>query len=103
MNLHRENWGVLVHTQRTQGVSSGNDGIDRIVQAEVPEANLAVTAGRDEFSNTTTLHMDVGNPLLMFTPDLNHRRGWLQALVKYANSAISKSSNEDISGNLVGR
>ena len=47
--------------------------------------------------------MYVRNPLLMFSPHFNHSSGGFQALIEYANCAVSKSGDEDIARDLVGR
>lgn len=63
---------MLVNAQGSKGIFSGEDGRERVVHTEIPQFNFAVAAARDELSQATTLHMDIGDPLLMLTPDLNH-------------------------------
>lgn len=77
--------------------------MDRIIHSEIPQSNLTVPASRDQLSQATTLHVDVGYPLLVLTPDLDHGCRRLEALVENTDRPISESCNEDVSGNLIRR
>lgn len=87
--------------QGTESVLGGINGRKRIIHTEVPKADLTIATTRNELSEATALHMNVGDPLLMFTPDLDHRCGRLQSLIKDTNSTITKASNKDIASHLV--
>lgn len=88
-------------TQGAKSVFGSRDGGKRAIHAEIPQSNLAIAAARDEFSQATTLHVDIGNPLLMLTPNLDHRCSWLETLVKDTNGAITEARDENVASNLV--
>lgn len=46
--------------------------------------------------------MHVGDPLLVFAPDLDHGHGGFEALIEDADAAVTKAGDEDLSRNLIG-
>ena len=87
--------------QGTECILGGIDSRKRIVHTEIPKADLTIATPRDELSEATTLHMDVGDPLLVLTPDFDHRCSRLQSLIKDTNGAITKASNKYVASHLV--
>lgn len=87
--------------QGSEGIFGGQDGRERVVHAEIPQFHLAVAAARDELSQTAALHVDIGDPLFVLTPDLDHGCGRLQSLIEDTNGAVTKSSNKDVASYLV--
>jgi hypothetical protein len=73
-----------------------------MVHAKIPESNLAVAAAGNELAQAATLHMNICNPLFVFTPDLDHRSGRLQSLIEDSDGSVTESSNKDITSNLIG-
>lgn len=47
--------------------------------------------------------MDIGNPLLMLTPNLDHGCSWLETLIEDTDGAIAEARDEDIASDLVRR
>lgn len=101
-NLHSENRGMLMNTQGAKSISSCIDGRNRIIHPEIPELDLTIPAAGDQLSHAPSLHVHVGDPLLMLTPDLDHCSCGFEALIKDTNGAISEARNEYIPGNLIG-
>lgn len=99
--LHAEDRGMLVNAQGSKGILGGVDGRECVVHTEIPQSNFAVAATRDEFSQATTLHVDVGDPLLVLTPNLDHGGCRLQSLVEDAYGTVTKACDEDVTSHLV--
>ena len=79
----------------------GTDRSDRVVVSKVPESDFAISGSGDEFSIAAALHVDVGDPLGVVAPEFDHGKGWLKTLIKYSNTAVTESSDEDVPGNLI--
>lgn len=89
--------------QRSESIFGRMDRIDGIVHTQIPQSNLSISTSRHQFPHTSTLHMNVGNPLFVFSPYLHHSRRRLEPLIENTNCAIAKPRNEDVSCNLIGR
>lgn len=87
--------------QSPKGVLCCVDGGQGVVHTKIPESDLTVTATRDKFTQTATLHMNIGDPLLVFTPNFNHRSARLETLIEDTDRAITETSNEYVTSNLV--
>lgn len=92
---------MFVDTQGPERIFGGENSGQGIVHAKIPESDLAVTTAGNKFSQATTLHMNVGDPLLVIAPDLDHRGGRLQSLIKDTNGTVAKTGNKDVTGHLV--
>lgn len=90
-----------MNTQSTKRVLSGIGCRNRIVQSKIPESDLSISAARNQFPQTTSLHVDVCNPLLVFSPYLDHGRSRLQTLVKNTDGTVTETGDENVAGNLV--
>lgn len=90
-----------MNAQGTESILGSINSRKRIVHTEVPKADLTIATTRDELSEATALHMNVGDPLLVLTPDFDHGCSRLQSLIKDTNSTITKASNKDIASHLV--
>ncbi len=94
---------MLMDAQCSQCILCGIDCLNRRIHPQIPQPDFAIAAARYQLSHSTSLHVYFRNPLLMFSPHFNHGNGGLQALIEYTNCAVSKSGNEDIARNLIGR
>lgn len=101
-DLHCKNRRVLMNAQRPDSIFGRMDRIDWIVQAKIPQSNFSISTSRHQLPHTSTLHMNVGNPLFVFSPYLHHGRRRLEPLIENTNCAVSKSCNEDVPCNLIG-
>ena len=45
--------------------------------------------------------MDIGDPLLVLTPDLDHGCGWFETLVEDTDGAITETRDENVASDLV--
>lgn len=90
-----------MNTQSTEGVLSCISSRNWIVHSKIPQPDLSVPATRNQLSQAASLHVDVRNPLLMLTPDLNHGCCWLETLVKDTDSTVAKPSHENIARDLI--
>ncbi len=72
------------------------------VHADVPELDFAAAAPADEFALSAALEVDVGDPLFVLFPDLDHGCGGLLALVVDADCSVAETSYKDIAFDLVG-
>lgn len=90
-----------MHTKRSQCVPRCFDGAEFIRHPNVPQLDLAVATAADEFSHASTLHMDVGNPLLVATISLDHRCSRLLPLIKDLNLAVSEPSDKNVTCHLI--
>lgn len=88
-------------TQCPKSILGGIDGGQWVVHPEIPQPDLTVAAARNKLPETTTLHVDIRDPLLMLAPDLDHGGGRFQPLIEYTHGAISEASNEYVACNLV--
>lgn len=90
-----------MHAQGPKRIFGGVNGGQRFVPPEIPESNLTVAAPGDELPDTTPLDMDICDPLLVLTPNFDHRGGGLQPLIENTDSTVAKASNEDVAGDLI--
>lgn len=96
---------MLVHAETAHGRSAGACRLDRrdgLVVSQIPELDLAVPGPGDELAYTTTLHVDVGDPLLVIAPSLHERRARVLSLVEDAYDSVAEPGDEDLAGYLVG-
>lgn len=90
-----------MHAQSSKRVFGCINGGQRIVHPQIPKSNLTIATARDELAETATLHMDIGDPLLVLTPDFHHRRGGLESLVENTDGSVAESSHKDVTSNLI--
>lgn len=102
VHIHGKNRGVLMNTQGAQRVLGRLNIVDRLIHSQIPQPDFSVAATRQKLSHPTSLHMDVRNPLLMFSPHLDHGCSRLQALVEYADGTVTETSNEYVACHLIG-
>jgi len=93
---------MLMHTQRPHRITRRRNLPHRSILPNIPQFDLAIPASRDQFSEAATLHMDVGDPLLVTPPMLHHCHRRLFARVEDANCAVAVAGAEDVAGDLVG-
>ena len=91
-----------MHTQRPQRILRRSNRVQRLILPDIPKLDLAVPTATDQLAESTTLHVHVGDPLLMVAPDFDHRHCRTQALVEDADGTVAITANEHISGYLVG-
>lgn len=87
--------------QGPQHVFRRGHGVKRGILADIPKFDLPVATPTNQFSQTSSLHVNVGNPLLMFSPYFDHCHGRFQPLVKDTDRTIPIATNENIAGDLV--
>lgn len=72
-----------------------------IFHSNVPQLDLATAASTNELSHSTTLHVDVGDPLLVADVSLPHGRCRRFALIIDLDLAVTEPSYKDITRNLI--
>ena len=92
---------MFVDTQGPKRIFGRENSGQGVVHAKIPQSDLAVATAGNKFSQATTLHVDVGDPLLVIAPDLDHRGGRLQSLIEDTNSTVTKTGNKDVTCHLV--
>jgi hypothetical protein len=100
-NVHHEDRRVLVNAQSAQSVCSGSDLRKRDVHSQIPQSDFAVSTAGDQLSQTPSLHVHVGDPLLVIAPHFDHCRRRLHALVENSDGAVTESSHKDVACDLV--
>ena len=90
-----------MNAQGPQHVFRRRHGVQRGILADIPQFDLTVAASTDQFSQASSLHMNVGNPLLVFSPNFDHCHGGFQPLVEDPNRTIPIASDENIARDLV--
>lgn len=90
-----------MNAQGAESVLGRRDGGKGTIHAKIPESNLTIAATGDKLSQTTSLHVDIGDPLLVLTPDLDHGRGWFETLVKDTDGAITEACDENVASDLI--
>ena len=63
---------MLMDTQRPHCVTCGRNLPDRVIFPNVPELHLSIPRSAYQLPEPTTLHMHVGDPLLVLSPTSNH-------------------------------
>lgn len=101
-NIHTKHRRMLMNTQRPKRILRGIRCGNRIIQAQIPETDLAVATTRDQLAQAASLHVHVGDPLLVLAPDLDHGRCGFQALIEDADCAVAEARDEDVARHLVG-
>lgn len=90
-----------MYTQCSKCVLGCVNGGQGLRHSKIPQPDFPISAARDKFSKTTSLHVDIRDPLLMVTPDLDHGRSWLEPLIENTNGSIAESSDKNVTGNLI--
>ena len=93
---------MLVDTQRPHCVACGRDLPDRVILPDIPQLHLSVPRPADQLPEPTTLHVHVGDPLLVLSPTSNHGQGRLLAGIEDADDAVAVASAKDVASDLVG-
>lgn len=102
LGAHCKYGRMLVYAERLEVVARRLDCLDALIHTDVPEFYFAVTTTGDELALTSTLQMDVRDPLLVLLPDLDHGCCRFLALVVNADGAIAKACDENVAFDLVG-
>lgn len=63
---------MLVHTQCPHCITCGCDFLDGVILPDIPQLHLAVPRATNELPKPTTLHVHIGNPLLVLPPTSDH-------------------------------
>lgn len=92
-----------MHAKCAQSVLRRNDRTDFFSHADVPELDFTVATSANELPHSTSLHVDVGNPLLVAAVSLNHCGGRLLALVEHLDLTIAHTGDKNIPSDLVRR
>ena len=90
-----------MNTQRSKCIPGCLNSRKGTIHTKIPKLDLAISTARNQFPKATALHVDVGDPLLMLPPDLDHGRGGLQSLIKHPDRAVSESGHKYVPGHLV--
>ena len=91
-----------MHTQGPECVPRPRNRPQLVLHPDIPQFDLPIAAGTNQFPHAPTLHVYVGNPLLMTTVAFDHRVDGFLALIIDLDFAIAEASDEDVSGDLVG-
>ncbi len=91
-----------MHAETAERILSSPDRAHALIHADIPELDLAAATAADQLALAAALQMDVGDPLPVLAPDLDHRRGGLEALVVDAHGAVAEAGREDLALDLVG-
>lgn len=67
-----EDWRMLMHTQRPHCVARGRNLPNGVLLPNVPQLHLSIPRPTYQLSEPTTLHMHVGDPLLVLSPTSDH-------------------------------
>lgn len=59
-------------TQCPHRVTRGGNLSDRIILSNIPQFHLSIPRSADQFPEPATLHVHVGDPLLVLSPTSNH-------------------------------
>ena len=102
-DLHSKYRQVLVCACRSQHIASCPDRLQRLIHTDVPQLDLAIAAGREQFTLPTTLHVDRADPVLVIgvLPLLHHRRLRLLADVENPDSTVTKAGDKNIASHLI--
>ena len=90
-----------MNTQGAEGILGGEDGGKRTVHAEVPQADFAISTTGDKLAQSTTLHVNVRDPLFVLPPNFDHGGGWLEALVEDSDGTVAETRNKDVTRYLI--
>lgn len=63
---------MLMDTQRPHCVTCGRNLANRVILPNIPQLHLSIPRSADQLPKTTTLHMHVGDPLLVLSPTSDH-------------------------------
>ena len=91
-----------MHAQRPQHIPRRPDCPQRRIHANIPQLDLSVAAPANQFPQPPSLHMHVGDPLLVLAPGLDHGGAGLEALVEDADDAVAEAGDKDVARDLVG-
>ena len=91
-----------MNTEGAQGVLGGFNRSDFFFHANVPKLDLSISATTDEFPHASSLHVHIGDPLLVTTPSLLHSRGRSLTLIEDSECSVTVAGYKDVSCNLVG-
>jgi len=102
-NSRSEYGCVLVNAQSSQVVRGCLDRLHALIHAYIPKFDLTTATPTYEFALTATLQMDVGDPLSVLFPHFHHGSSRFLPLVIDSDSAITKTSNKNITFYLIRR
>ena len=63
---------MFMDTQCPHCVTYSGNLSDRVILSDIPQLHLPIPRPTDQLSETTTLHVHVGDPLLVLSPTSNH-------------------------------
>ena len=61
-----------MNAQCPHRVTCGGNLSDRVILSNIPQFHFSVPRSADQFPEPTTLHVHVGNPLLVLSPTSDH-------------------------------